>query len=301
MNNRQWKIIKRFLLIIDIILVLTVLAVIGFGECLKNFDTAELIALNNQPVFEKPPVFKKQIILQANAVSTAVFGASGDEIASLNPNKKWPIASITKLMTIIIAKKEMPLTEKIKVGEKTANNTAGEETGILFTGEYAVEDIIKAMVLISSNDAALAVADYYGRDKFIKEMNDMAQKLGMNDTTFRDPAGLSPENLSTVEDLGKLVEFIRKNNPEIFEISKKTSDTVFDFASGTEKKLNNINVFAGREDFLGGKTGRIPKSGGNLISIFNFNGPKIIIVLGTDDRFGETEKILKQLYGIRGN
>ncbi len=63
--------------------------------------------------------------------------------------------------------------------------------------------------------------------------------------------------------------------------------------------MNNINVFAGTDEFLGGKTGSTPEAEGNLISIFEVSrgaSPVIIIVLGTDDRFGETENILMNLW-----
>ncbi len=234
--------------------------------------------------------------IKINAVSGGVFPLYGDDIFVLNSDKKWPIASITKLMTAVIVKEQMNLNGIINL-----NIASDDKKNPLSSGDYKAKDLLKAMLLVSSNESANALADHYGRNNFVYKMNERAKSAKMSDTAFADPSGISARNLSTVEDLKKLVKFIWRTYPEIFEISKKPNDTVYNLKLDQKKKLTNINLFAGRADFLGGKTGQIPESGGNLISIFNVNGPRIIIVLGTENRFNETEKILKQLNGNGSN
>lgn len=238
----------------------------------------------------------KQPDIRINAVSGGVFPLYGDDIFVLNSDKKWPIASITKLMTAVIVKEQMNLNGIINL-----NIASTDKKNPLSSGDYKAKDLLKAMLLVSSNESANAFADHYGRNNFVYKMNERAKSIGMSDTVFADPSGISARNLSTVEDLKKLVKFIWASEPEIFEISRRPDDTVYNLKFDQKKKLTNINIFAGRADFLGGKTGQIPESGGNLISIFNVNGPRIIIVLGTENRFNETEKILKQLNGNRSN
>jgi len=176
--------------------------------------------------------------------------------------------------------------------------TYGESAGFKLGERYTVNDLISAMMTVSSNDAAYALAAHFGEDDFISEMNLFAKNIGMKSTTFRDSSGLSPQNLSTVEDLYLLGKYIWENEPDIFSITRKKSATIHDVNTGFQHTLININKFAGRDDFLGGKTGQIPEAGGNLLSLFTyktFNQPILIVVLGTDERFVETEKILMEL------
>ena len=91
-----------------------------------------------------------------------------------------------------------------------------------------------------------------------------------------------------------MVNYIRANHREIFEISRQKETVITELKSGKTKKLISINFFAGKPDFLGGKTGFLEASGRNLISLFNKNGKSIlIIILGADNAFKETENLLK--------
>ncbi|MEK7657912.1 MAG: serine hydrolase [Patescibacteria group bacterium] len=203
----------------------------------------------------------------------------------LNSNNRWSIASLTKLMTAVLA------IEKIGA-EKEINLPAGRQ-GIK-EEIYKVSDLIKAMMIISDNNAAEAISDEIGREKFVKLMNQKAKELFMTDTIFLNPSGLSFLNQSTVSDLAKLVNYIRANHREIFEISRQKETVITELKSGKTKKLISINFFAGKPDFLGGKTGFLEASGRNLISLFNKNGKSIlIIILGADNAFKETENLLK--------
>jgi D-alanyl-D-alanine carboxypeptidase len=161
---------------------------------------------------------------------------------------------------------------------------------------YTVHDLIVSMMTVSSNNAAEAVALYTGKDIFVVRMNEMATRLGMTDTHFDDPTGLSVKNVSTITDIEILARYVLRQYPEIFELSTNKTNVINPVFSNTPRTLYNINTFAGRTDFLGGKTGFLPESGGNLVSAFKKNGSTIIItVFGTVDRFSETQKILNQL------
>jgi len=173
------------------------------------------------------------------------------------------------------------------------------DSGNLGAGEILrADDLIKAMMLVSSNDAAAALAIHYGEEAFVEEMNKTAIELGMTDTSFVDPTGLSVQNLSSVEDVRRLTAYIWERQPYIFEITQNESGVVYDRARGSSRRFSSINEFSGRSDFLGGKTGTIPEAEGNLVSIFRLSNREetvIIVVLGTEDRFEETDKILSEL------
>jgi D-alanyl-D-alanine endopeptidase (penicillin-binding protein 7) len=124
-------------------------------------------------------------------------------------------------------------------------------------------------------------------------MNDKAKEISMSQTNFDDPSGLSYLNQSTAHDLFLLLSYVKKQYPYILDVTRQSTVTIRNKTTDIRKTLTNINEFAGRSDFLGGKTGFIDLSGGNLISLFYKNGKMVYIgVLGSPDRFGETEKIL---------
>lgn len=234
--------------------------------------------------------------VQASAAGAYLISTT-DPLYTLRNQKRWPIASITKLMTSLTARRLITSTDIITMDEKTV--AAFGEAGDFKAGErFTAGDLVKAMLVASSNDAAMALANHHGEEAFVAAMNQLAADIGMADTTFVDAAGLSVRNLSTPDDLSKLVRFIWTEDPEIFAITRLPRIDIADTDNERSRKLASTNIFAGRENFLGGKTGQIPNSDGNLVSIFNLSGkpaPVVIIVLGAEDRFKETEKILSEL------
>ena len=109
-------------------------------------------------------------------------------------------------------------------------------------------------------------------------------------TSFSDPTGLSYLNQGTIEDLSKLVRYIYKNHPEIFQITANAKVSIFEETKKISKELTNINNYTARPEFFGGKTGFTDQAKSNLITIFNYQGHKLLlIVLGTRDRFGQTD------------
>lgn len=226
------------------------------------------------------------------------------------PRARWPIASITKLMTAVVALEELGPTLIVPMTQE-AIETEGE-AGLAKVGErYTVTDLIKMMLLVSSNDAATALAHAYDKKQlgeeaynkainkaalFTARMQERARALGMEDTYFGDPSGLSMVNQSVVGDLAILVRHIQGTQPTILEIARQKQSSVLDHKKMARRTLTSINQFAGQKDFLGGKTGFTDEAGQNLVSLFSYKGKKyLIVVLGTEDRFGETTKLYEWL------
>ncbi|MEK7162883.1 MAG: serine hydrolase [Patescibacteria group bacterium] len=216
---------------------------------------------------------------------------SGKTIFELNSKNRWPIASLTKLMTSIIAIEKIDSDKKITMSAK-AIATEGI-AGNFKVGEiYKVGDLIKAMLITSSNDAAMAIVENFGEIEFIDEMQKKTAELKMFQTSYLEPTGLSFINQSTANDLTKLINYVYQKHPELLEISRQKEAEIFELKSKKIKNLLNVNKFAGEQDFIGGKTGYIEEAGRNLIALFNINGKIILsIVLGADDSFIETKKI----------
>lgn len=227
------------------------------------------------------------------AISGGVYSITGTRVYSWNDEKRWPIASLTKLMTALVADDSMFPNKRVPVKEEYVK-FAEDAAGTIFAGEeFTVSDLQKALLTVSSNVAAETLAGEYGRPAFIAKMNAYAANIGMENTYFADPSGLSVRNQSTATDLSKLVAFIYANKPGIFAVTRQTASNIYNWKSGETRPLGNINKFAGMPDFIGGKTGTTPESVGNLISVFKVGQyfGRIIIVLGSEERFKETEKL----------
>lgn len=277
-------------------------------ESLSDIEAAMpplvLVEGNTPEVVSQPAIGDVGVIASSTgATCGAGIGArlglvrylNSDEVLfERNPENRWPIASITKLMTAIVASehglltKDVTLTEDMLKAEGSAGNfKAGEVVG--------GNDVLKAMLLASSNDAAEALAQTHGRDAFIRLMNEKARELRMLDTKYVDPSGLSPQNQSTANDLYKLMEHLSDSHPELLQVTRQRSATISIVGTKTKRKIVNINTFAGQSNFIGGKTGYIVEAegNGNLITLFTHNNqPFVIVVLGSPDRFGETKSLL---------
>ncbi len=234
---------------------------------------------------EPPPETGAKVALVADL-------GSGEVFYGLNLARRWPLASITKLMTAEIVTKSGLLNQSTTITE--AEFTIDGSTGDLKVGEsYTLADLRTAMLVESNNEAAEALADSYGYDNFIRAMNAEAQNWGLNDTHFSDPVGLSAANQSTANDLLVFTRHIFSQYPEIFAMTRKTSASIRELNSKSRITVKNIDDFAGRADFLGGKTGYTDDASGNLLSVFSYEKkPILIIVMGTEDRFGDSQKFL---------
>ncbi len=217
---------------------------------------------------------------------------TGVVIATTDQNVRWPMASITKLMTATVVLDHLSTSTTITITPQMFAVYPQEGT-LVVNGTYTVNDLLHVMLMPSSNVAAEAMATYYGRAVFVAEMNQRAQAWGMTNTYFDDPSGLSSANESTAHDLMILARHVYSDYPQILAITRTPETTITDQSSGKRYDVKSINDFAGQANFIGGKTGYTNEAEDNLLSIFNYHGnPVLIIVLGVADRFGDTTKLL---------
>lgn len=290
----------------------------GGGTALVSEQTKPDVESNALPTLPPPDLSRFDSILGSVASQAPIAGAlfrkvgsdapptltahaylvadmqSGTVYASNNENLRWPLASLTKLVTGAIAlergnlKGEMPY---IETGQSAGDMSVRADTST--TLRYTGRDILKMMLVASNNDAAEALAQFYGRDTFIVGMNEKAKELGLFDTYFVDSSGISASNQSTVAELATLVRTLYRDHRELFRETTNAKVTVLERSRLNSQTFPSTNQFAGKPEFLGGKTGYTPEAGGNLISIFSYRSePLLLIVLGSDDRFKDTEDLL---------
>jgi D-alanyl-D-alanine carboxypeptidase len=247
-------------------------------------------ALNNLPQTDTTILLDAKI--GAQSIFVQEIGTAGT-LYAVHEREGWPLASITKLVTALVARDFFSPGTPIGVTEE-AIAIEGAAGGFSPGEVFSAEDLIKAALGVSSNDAAEALARAAGYDAFIAAMQKKAAEIGMRNTSFFDPTGLSPLNLSTAEDLGVLTNYILAQAPDLFMITRTERISITETNSQTPRTLRNNNLFAGKPWFVGGKTGFTDDAQGNLLSVVSYGDRRFMIaVLGSNDRFGETEKIIQ--------
>jgi serine-type D-Ala-D-Ala carboxypeptidase (penicillin-binding protein 5/6) len=206
----------------------------------------------------------------------------------------WPMASLTKLITAIVVLEDIGENQKVAIHE-TAVATEGEAGGLTSGEVYIARDLLKILLLTSSNDAATAFEEYSGgREAFVRLMTEKIETLGLAQTIVHDASGLSSLNESSASDLLKLARYIIEKDPEILEWTRLQSFLVQPLNVANSRLITNINPFVADRDFLGGKTGTSYDAKENLLATFSFGNSRIVlIVLGSTDRVTEVRSLLE--------
>lgn len=238
-----------------------------------------------------------------NARAAALFDTrSGRILYARNADQRLPIASITKLMTAVAVVENLNLEEIFTVTAETVNV---DGTGAdLFKDERLYgRDLLKMFLIKSSNDAALTFAveaQKIGID-IVELMNKKAQELAMYNTHFGDPSGLDDYNsFSTASDLVKLISYASRYS-EIVEIMRMSVADVYSADRKINHHLVNTNRLLGQLDgLIFGKTGYTDKAFGTMAIMTTINNGRdrlISVVLGAQDRFGETTQLIEWAKG----
>ena len=187
---------------------------------------------------------------------------TGEVILEKNKSEVHPTASLAKLMTATIDLEAINQYQNTSVSAR-AVSTYGDQ-GDLKEGEILpVKDLIYPLLLESSNDASEVLAEQIGRSHFLELMNNKAKAIGLLNTHFDDPAGLSQETVSTAQDMFKLVQYIRNYKSYILAITKLPA------YSAKNHNWHNISRFVNDSNYEGGKNGYTDEAHHTLISLFS--------------------------------
>lgn len=245
-----------------------------------------------------------------NAQSALVIDAeTGEVIMGKNNDQVRSIASITKLMTaVVVLDKQLPLDEEIEITAEEVHGTMlrGRPTsGSLRTGTKLTRaELLHLALMNSQNRAAYALGRAYpgGIEAFVADMNVKATALGMANTKFVDPTGLYNENMSSADDLAKLVK-ASADYPEIRDFSTSTSFQTTAFVQNKMRKLGfgttNRLLTKDRWDVVVQKTGYIRAAGRCLTMMVNIASRKVIIVLlNTSDPHARALDAISVMYWV---
>jgi D-alanyl-D-alanine carboxypeptidase len=267
----------------------------------KNVNSANILPAQQIEILQQEILLLQTLVSSYNLRQTpkaesylALDLSNNSALFSKNPEKSLPIASVTKLMSAVISLENIALEKQIELIDQMLE-PAGQSP-VLYSGlKITAENLLKASLVQSSNDAPEALAFSIGKQNFIDLMNKKAKEIGMHNTVFYDVHGLNPNNSSTASDLAKLISYIYKTHPKILDITKN-NDFWLPNPNGVLMKFRNVNNFYYLPEFIGGKTGYLPQAKQTIASVFKINQkPVAIIVLYSDNRMADVFSILRQI------
>jgi len=212
-----------------------------------------------------------------------VNASTGEVLAQRAPHARVPIASITKLMTVLVALEHAKLSDVVRVDRNAAR--VGESTINLRAGErISVHDLVAASLIQSANDAAVALARYVGHGStpaFVALMNAKARELGLHDTHFVRPDGLDePGEVSSAADVVKLAE-VAMHNPTIRRIVGERSAII----SGDRHLTTWDDLLGSFPGLIGVKTGHTDNAGWCQVAAVRGDGLTVYTaILGSPSR-----------------
>ncbi|TGE61936.1 hypothetical protein C6P21_01505 [Weissella confusa] len=267
--------------------------------------------------------------LQSTKAGVVVDAQTGQVIADQNGTERLPIASTTKLITMYMVKEaiksgKISLSQKVKVPEDIAafsQDLSVANTPMTAEKTYTVQQLIDAMMVPSSNGAALLLANLLGgsQAKFEKMMEAKLESWGIAGVKIYSPSGLTNGDMKKFKDAS--AEYDVENEMSARELAVVARRLVVDFpdvlktaqqktvefpaVSGGTETMNNTNELLGNETFdlnwLGLKTGTTPNAGGNFVGVTKIQGrPVVSVVLNSGDnadaaaKFNETLTMVKK-------
>ncbi len=244
----------------------------------------------------------EKLTLQSG-VAMIVDDREGVMLYGRDIERRRPIASLTKLMTaLVILESGLPLDEPIAITREDRDRLRGTRSRLSFGAVFTRHDLLRAALGASDNRAAAALGRTYpgGDEAMFRAMNEKAQKLGMTHTRYADASGLDNGNVSTANDLVRLVNETRKH--QLFQAMTTTPTfRITDQKSGRQVAFRNTNRLVHRDSWDIGlsKTGYTAAAGNCLIMQATIAERPLTIVLlnswGKLSRYGDARRIQQWL------
>src|SRR5258708_6558984 len=235
--------------------------------------------------------------LDITGKSALSYDISTDQFLYEKNNKgKMPMASLTKIMTDILALEHKKKDDQYSVRKQSI--VGQDSVGLAEAEVLSLDDLLYGLILHSGNDAAEVIADNAigGRQKFIQDMNNRTKTLGIFDTHFTNPTGLEGDGnqYTTSYDLLLMTKYALAQFPEFANIAATPHYVLAATTTHQEYDLENeTNLLTTYPGVRGVKTGYTPEAGLCLITYLEYKDHKIIaVLLGSEDRRNEMIKIL---------
>ena len=261
--------------------------------------------------------FPKTTLLSGNSpaipnltATSALFvdTKTGKVLFEKNSKERLPIASLTKIMTVIVALEHKDFNYQFNVSQRAAD--IDPDKMYLIAGEkLSLEELLDGVFLVSANDAAETIAEGTTGDRgqFIQEMNDKAKQLGMEDTLFINPTGLQDDDpnyppdsghslpqYSSAYDVALMARYAINRWPHLVDISSQPHIWLDRTQNHQDYDLNSgINLLTTYPGVVGFKTGYTPDAGLTLVTLARRDGHEVLgVLLGATDRRDDARALL---------
>jgi len=226
-----------------------------------------------------------------------------------NETESLPLASVTKLMTILVAHELLAENAQVNIDEAALHQYG--DSGLIEEESFKRQTLSDLVILSSSNDGAYALAASAGNaltpgggaSEFVSAMNIRAKELGLTDTSFKNPTGLDISiseggAYGSAKDMALLMNYIITKEPDLLHFSTENAARLYS-EDGDYHDAENTNYYIDElPGLIGSKTGYTDLAGGNLVVAVNvgLNRPLIIAVLGSTShaRFTDVLTLLKE-------
>jgi len=275
----------------------------GGGIWLENEDAAalfEAVSINTPVLVHTAKVVQNTFVYEPPVPDITVphyFVADIENdtvLAASDLDDQAAIASLTKLMTAVVAAEELQLDKRVFV--TSPNFVTSLIPRLASRSSVSMYSLLQLLLVESSNEASEVIAAELGREEFIAAMNTKARQLGMLNTNFADPSGLSSENVSSVGDLYRLTQYIFENRRFILDITKDINLSSAN-QGGDFSGLINFNEIEDTTGFVGGKVGETIAAGQTSISLHELSikgttRTVVVIILGSEGRTADVQALV---------
>lgn len=225
---------------------------------------------------------------------------TGNVLYNYNMHEKLRPASVTKVMTILLIMEaidsgRIKLTDKVPCSE-SASSMGGSQIWLNTTEELTVDEMLKAICVVSANDCTVAMAEYLegSQEAFVAKMNERAKQLGMNDTTFKNCHGIDEDgHVTSAYDIAIMSRELLTKHPGITKYTTIYMDSLRD---GKSELVNTNKLVRNYDGCTGLKTGSTSLALFNLSASATRNGMSLIAVVmkgkTSNERFQEARKLL---------
>ena len=225
---------------------------------------------------------------------------TGQILYEHNMHEKLRPASVTKVMSLLLIMEaldsgQISLTDKIPCTEDAAG-MGGSQIWLEVGEELTVDEMLKAICVVSANDCTVAMADYLcgSQEAFVQKMNERAKELGMNDTTFKKCHGIDEDgHVTSAYDIALMSRELLNNHPSIMNYTTIWMDTL---RNGESELVNTNKLIRNYKGATGLKTGSTSVALYNLSASATRDGLSLIAVImkapTTKIRFAEAQKLL---------
>jgi D-alanyl-D-alanine carboxypeptidase len=258
-------------------------------------DSSFLAPAKSEAPQEKPPV---------RSVPTDPVTADAYLVGDVSTGKIYlqkraetilPFASMSKLITAFAATDQYASSTQVMITEPETM-VPPDASGLKAGEKFTLSELLYPMLLNSSNVAAEAIASSSDRDHFMGEMRGYAWEVGMPDSYFADPTGLSPGNQGTASGFFALAQYLYSKRPDILAITRTPSLSVATTTDHGAHAFTSIHPYINDPRFLGGKTGHTPEALDTMITIMRLEDhPIAIIILHSSGRARDTQLLIDRV------